>query len=173
MDNIDPNLVISPGGKGFRAGQGPDPFLDTYGLNSGGGKGGSYTPPGYDQRIAGYETERNELDAQAARNLALRQNYGSPYTDNFQQFTNNYSYQQPYYMPPTQQSFQQQFFPQQQFFSPQQQYFSPYMNQFQMAGSQFYQQPYSYQPQPSFYQPFSQMGGRSQLFAQRGKGGFC
>ena len=80
--------VISPGGKGFKAGQGPDPF---------------YSPP-------------------------------------------------------------------QQFYSPPQQYFSPYMNQFQMAGGQFYQQPYSYQP--SGYQPFSQMGGRSQYFAQRGKGGF-
>ena len=163
------NTVVSPGGKGFRAGEQRDPFNEAYNLG-GGGKGGSYTPPGYDQRIAGYEAQRNELDAQAAQNLALRENYSSPYTNNFQQFTGNYSYQQPYYMPPPQQSFQQQFFPQQQFFSPQQQYFSPYMNQFQMAGNQFYQQPYSYQP--SGYQPFSQMGGRSQLFAQRGKGGF-
>ena len=149
------NTVVSPGGKGFRAGEQRDPFNEAYNLG-GGGKGGPYTPPGYDQRIAGYEAQRNQLDAQAAQNLALRQNYSSPYVDNFQQFTGNYSYQQPYYMPPPQ-----------QFYSPPQQYYSPYMNQFQMAGSQFYQQPYSYQPQPSFYQPFSQMGGRSQMFGQQ------
>lgn len=150
--------IASPGGKGADP-MANDPFLSSYGINRGvGGKGGSYTPPGYEQRIAGYEEQRNELDAQAAQNLALRQNYSSPYVDNFSQFTGNYSYQQPYYMPPPQ-----------QFYSPPQQYFSPYMNQFQMAGSQFYQQPYS----PYYQQgPFMQPGGRSQLFAQRGKGGF-
>ena len=156
----DFSKIISPGGKGLANPMANDEFARNYNLNGGiGGKGG-YTPPGYEQRIAGYEAERNELDAQAARNLALRQNYSSPYTDNFQQFTGNYSYQQPYYMPPPQ-----------QFYSPPQQYYSPYMNQFQMAGSQFYQQPYS--PSPYYQQgPFMQPGGRSQLFAQRGKGGF-
>lgn len=174
------NKVVSPGGKGFKAGGDPmanDPFLQNYGLKSQGfintftplfgsalatGMLGnkSYTPPGYDQRMATYEAQRQALDAQAAQNLALRQNYSLPYVDNFQQFTGNYSYQQPYYTPPPQ-----------QFYSPPQQYYSPYMNQFQMAGSQFYQQPYSYQPSP-YYQPFMQPGGRSQYFAQRGKGGF-
>ena len=101
MGNIDPNLVISPGGKG------------------------DYTPPGYDQRIAGYEAQKQALDAQEAQNRALRQDYSSPYMDNFQQTIGNYNYQQP---PPP--------------------------------------------PQTYPDQPFSQMGGRPQYFAQRGKGGF-
>ncbi len=136
--------VISPGGKGFKAGQGPDPFEQAYGL---GGKGGYTQQPSY---------QSNYIDpySQPFRQSPI----ADPYAGAFQPFTGSYGYQQPMYSPP------------QQYYSPPQQYFSPYMNQFQMAGNQFYQQPYSYQP--SGYQPFSQMGGRSQYFAQRGKGGF-
>ena len=164
--------VTKPGGwgKGGQVAPPPDPFEQAYGLG-GSGKGGSYTPPGYDQRMATYEAQRQALDAQAAQNLALRQNYSSGFTQNFQPFQGSYSYQQPtYYQPPPQQQYQPQSFMPQQFYSPPQPYFSPYMNQFQMAGGQFYQQPYSYQPQAPFMQP----GGRAQYFAQRnmGKGGF-
>ena len=145
--------VISPGGKGRVQGDpmANDPFINTY---MGGGKGGYTQQPSY---------QSNYIDpySQPFRQSPI----ADPYAGTFQPFTGSYGYQQPMYSPP-----QQFYSPPQQFYSPPQQYFSPYMNQFQMAGNQFYQQPYSYQP--SGYQPFPQMGGRSQYFAQRGKGGF-
>jgi hypothetical protein len=149
--------VISPGGKGFKAGQGPDPFEQAYGL---GGKGGYTQQPSY---------QSNYIDpySQPFRQSPI----SDPYAGSFQPFTGSYGYQQPMYSPP-----QQYYPPPQQYYSPPQQYFSPYMNQFQMAGGQFYQQPYSYQPSPYYQQgPFMQPTGRTQFFANQnmgGKGGY-